>query len=421
MQRVLFVTVGGSHQPVVTAIKELRPDRTIFVCSPNGSDKQVTGKGTPCEVIRGGQVVEKLPNIPTQLNLNNFNPETDLILVDPDDLQKAYDAIRLVMYPLAQEPDVVVEADYTGGTKTMSAALVLAALDSDVELHLTTGQRTNITRIERGEATRRVASADITARRALDTVIPALQESFNYPAIDQEIRRLFHQPLSNAQRQRCDELRNLALAFEAWDRFDHAEALEMLSPYFRLPAIQPLGIFLKKVIFNRNEIDPNFNVRAGTPGTGYELAIDLLLNAERRAHQKRYDDAVARLYRAVELLAQLHLKRGYQIDTGKLDVSKLPPNFPVPPADDDGTVAIGLLEAYELLKALGDPTLGKCYQRMAGPLKNALSVRNYSLMAHGFTPISEKNYQTFKQLIIELLTQLNIAPNWQRYQFPTRF
>lgn len=421
MQRVLFVTVGGSHQPVVTAIRELRPDRIIFVCSPNGSDKQVISKETPCEVTRGGEVIERLPNIPTQLNLSNFNPETDLILVSPDNLQEAYDTIRTAISQLTQAPDVVIKADYTGGTKTMSAALVLAALDSNCDLHLTTGQRTNITKIERGEATRRISSASITVQRILDSVIPPLQESFNYTAIDQEIRRLFQNPLSDAHRQRCDEVRNLALAFEAWDRFDHAEALAMLSPYFALPAIRPLGICLRKVIFNRNEIDPNFNERVGTPGTGYELAIDLLLNAERRAHQQRFDDAVARLYRALELLAQLHLTRHYQIDTGKLDLNKLPPTFPTPPADDDGTVVIGLLEAYELLKALGDPMLGKCYQRMAAPLKDVLRVRNYSLMAHGFTPISKNAYENFRRLIIDLLEQLDIDPNWQRYQFPTRF
>jgi hypothetical protein len=33
-------------------------------------------------------------------------------------------------------------------------------------------------------------------------------------------------------------------------------------------------------------------------GHGYEIVEDLLLNAERRAMQDRYDDAVGRLYRA---------------------------------------------------------------------------------------------------------------------------
>lgn len=41
---------------------------------------------------------------------------------------------------------------------------------------------------------------------------------------------------------------------------------------------------------------------------GYEQVQDLILNAERRAVQERYDDAVARLYRAVEMVAQVRLQ-----------------------------------------------------------------------------------------------------------------
>ena len=43
--------------------------------------------------------------------------------------------------------------------------------------------------------------------------------------------------------------------------------------------------------------------------SGYEKVGDLLRNAERRAAQSRFDDAVARLYRALELFAQLRLRK----------------------------------------------------------------------------------------------------------------
>jgi hypothetical protein len=48
-------------------------------------------------------------------------------------------------------------------------------------------------------------------------------------------------------------------------------------------------------------------------GHGYEIVEDLLLNAERRAMQDRYDDAVGRLYRALELLVQIRLLQTYDI------------------------------------------------------------------------------------------------------------
>jgi hypothetical protein len=48
----LYLTVGGSHQPLVTAIQSLRPQRVVFFCTDRdpatdqpGSRTQVEGKG----------------------------------------------------------------------------------------------------------------------------------------------------------------------------------------------------------------------------------------------------------------------------------------------------------------------------------------------------------------------------------------
>ena len=43
MPKILLITVGGSHQPIVTAIRDLQPDRVIFLCSDGakGSKSQV--------------------------------------------------------------------------------------------------------------------------------------------------------------------------------------------------------------------------------------------------------------------------------------------------------------------------------------------------------------------------------------------
>jgi hypothetical protein len=47
-------------------------------------------------------------------------------------------------------------ADYTGGTKTLSAALVLAAVDCAIALYITIAARDNLVKVERGEVTQRV-------------------------------------------------------------------------------------------------------------------------------------------------------------------------------------------------------------------------------------------------------------------------
>lgn len=62
MPKILLVSVGGSFQPIVTAIHSLQPERIIFIASDGdkGSKSQVIGEGTPCEVRRGGEVIETI-------------------------------------------------------------------------------------------------------------------------------------------------------------------------------------------------------------------------------------------------------------------------------------------------------------------------------------------------------------------------
>ncbi|WP_334311911.1 hypothetical protein [Aphanizomenon sp. CS-733/32] len=54
MPKILLITVGGSHQPIVTAIRDLQPDRVVFICSDSnkGTKSQIIGEGYPCEIRR---------------------------------------------------------------------------------------------------------------------------------------------------------------------------------------------------------------------------------------------------------------------------------------------------------------------------------------------------------------------------------
>ena len=74
-ETVLLCTVGGSHQPILEAIRATSPAYVCFICSGRdteterpGSIGQVTGSGS---VIRAHRDDKKptLPNIPTQAEL----------------------------------------------------------------------------------------------------------------------------------------------------------------------------------------------------------------------------------------------------------------------------------------------------------------------------------------------------------------
>ncbi|MDD4272340.1 MAG: TIGR02710 family CRISPR-associated CARF protein [Desulfobacter postgatei] len=134
---------------------------------------------------------------------------------------------------------------------------------------------------------------------------------------------------------------------------------------------------------------------------------DLLKNAQRRESQSRYDDAVGRIYRALELMIQLYLKKEYDILTGDVDLSKLPDTarekYEVFRAHDSGPIQISLKSSYELLFDLSDKTLQPLYQTNANRIEGILSIRNYSLFAHGFKSISKEQYEKFWEVAASFL------------------
>jgi CRISPR-associated protein (TIGR02710 family) len=130
-----------------------------------------------------------------------------------------------------------------------------------------------------------------------------------------------------------------------------------------------------------------------------ELVWDLIANAERRIKEGKFDDATARMYRATELGAQITLmKKGF--DTGNLDTGKLPEglrNKYEQRRGEEGKIKIGLMSDFELLKELGHP-LGNKYEE----IKNYLSSRNNSILAHGACPVTEKSCRNFLERIKEV-------------------
>jgi CRISPR-associated protein (TIGR02710 family) len=430
MATILLITVGGSPAPIITAIESLQPDRTIFICSsgPRGSVSKITGEGNPCELRRGTEGVERRPNIPTQLGLGDrFNPETDLVLLEnPDDLAEVYRQIVNKIKTLP--PSQSAYADYTGGTKTMSLALGMAAIDHGLTLYLTTSStRENLIKVERGESTERSPTTLITLERTLHQEIPRFLQDFNYSgaiATLQSLLQAFELPPD--QKRQIRQQLNTYGGFDAWDRFDHLNAWKLLS--LSLDRKAPHRLALKRVMASRQAIDSEFTTPDPMPNHGYELVEDLLLNAQRRAHQGRYDDAMGRLYRALELLAQIRLKQAHGLETGNLDLTQLPEPLRQAYGGDrhppTGKVQIALWNSYQLLSQLPNDPLGQHFQPQAQRLQDTLLIRNQSLLAHGFTPITAQAYSDHSTILQTFIhTALDkLIPTQQRnplQQFPT--
>ncbi|MEW6229885.1 MAG: TIGR02710 family CRISPR-associated CARF protein [Bacillota bacterium] len=310
---------------------------------------------------------------------------------DPDDLEACYKALLEIEEKITTRfgSGAEVVANYTGGTKTMSAALALIAVFRERwDLSVNKGPRVDLIKVRGGDMP------------VLAGKLPAVLESYK----TQVIRFLKHHAydvadailaeltsgryLSPADRQKFLRVRRLCQAFHAWDSFDHQKAWELLRATG--------GDRLKPFIENLAAIaDERRRTR------GFEKVGDLLLNAARRASQGRYDDAVARLYRALEMLAQVRLELQWGIKTGDLDTGQLPENLRGQYErlrDSAGRIRLPLVKAYELLADLGDPA-GRRWQENKNALLDALEVRNNALLAHGTTPVGPEEYERIAPLL----------------------
>jgi CRISPR-associated protein (TIGR02710 family) len=411
MSTVLVVTLGTSPEPIINCISSLRPNRVVFLCS---SESQVLVEA----------VQSKVP-------LPDFQAERDLVVLQQrlagkgnedvenelDQLDRVYlRALDLFKRLRDEDRGCRIIADYTGGTKTMTTGLAMAAIDDGgVVLHLTISDRS------RGQFSLSgyskpvsVSTAAIHARRLRERELPSLLKRHDYEAARQAVRRV--QAIADPDpetNQWLQWLETLLVGLDAWDRFDHRRALEVLESLDDRRLDEPLLFPLKRVIGSRRLLDKQAEEQRWRQmkGHGLESVEDLLRNAERRAAQERYDDAVGRLYRAMELTEQLLLKIGVcdqvgpdGILTGAVDLGRLPeaiqPDWQAKAAkvnageesDKPKSLKIALADGFDLLADLGHPT-GLEWRKRRSELVNAISTRNSSLFAHGFTPIDYSGWR----------------------------
>ncbi len=396
--KILICTVGGSHQPVIKAIKDNRPDFTLFVCSEDDPD---TGKAGSYEQIeKRGIFLKKnftddkpsLPNIPAQAILHEGSYA--VLRVYPDDLDDAYRHIARHVLGYIQRHDQIV-VDYTGGTKTMSAALCLAAVDHDsISLQLVTGSRADLLKVKDG--TEQSQQAQIGRTRFQMKLRQAL-ESWGLFAYDDTILHLQAQkPLHRDDRGTLQAVRNLSSAFSAWDRFDHATALEILDNYMRKYG-QQLAPYVAQLRL----------LCAESPKKEPARLFDLWLNAQRRAGQQRFDDATSRAYRLLEWSAQWLLKIQADIDTSDISPEHIPASMKqrLSP-NSQGVYKAALNDAWELASHHGDESVKAFWAQNSERMKDLLTIRNHSILAHGFTPVSSEEWGRIASFIENFLLPL---------------
>lgn len=199
----------------------------------------------------------------------------------------------------------------------------------------------------------------------------------------------------------------LAEGYAAWDVADYGTALGKLRA-----ARDELGVgFMEVAPAERaaelvERITSHLSFLGKVRGKlSLENVMDMLENARRRiTDQGRYDDGVARLYRAVEMWHQWRLLDHHSISTKRVEWEGIAED-----ARDRFVEATGLARLPDTLDLVRARTLDRILEGEAAQddnvLRDLLQQRNSSILAHGLDPISEASAKRFLQYVDTMIDE----------------
>lgn len=406
---VLIVTVGGSPQPVIHAIEDNKPDFVYFLCSTGKSEQasdltienetQLIRKGKCPHCNKEYTTVLKSPPLISKTSLNTEQYQI-MRVTNTDLLGEILHACALIEADIALRfggsPRII--ANYTGGTKTMTMGLGAFALQRipEWEVQVQSAERENIIKIESGDVTQ-LQDISTYLLQSIQRELEQVDENFEYErAIGQIETALSRYPLAQTVKEKLNRVLHGLKMMAAWQNLDYLEAVneaKKLDPGMRdeyAESIQRLEWIQNILKFLMQE---NPKATLDKKISGVEIIEDIAEKAGIRARQQRYEEAIAHLYRVTEMLAQLVLRRDYQIMTGDIRLE----NASIPPESktwlsgrktNSGKLQIGLMDAYRLLAELGHP-LGAYWSEHQNPLKSYIETRNQAFSGHGFQPVDK--------------------------------
>lgn len=415
-KKALIVSLGGSPEPVVKTILEHRPEVVCFFASQQSV----------------GHIGPVLDRAWDETNGTWHPTARHTVLTDePEDLIHCYEkALQAAAWIESQGilPEQVI-VDYTGGTKAMTAALTLATVGKGYRFSYVGGKE----RTKGGLGT--VINGTEIVRAGLDPwQLFAVEEerrftlAFNVYQFEAALTvleaALRRETLPSQTRRRFEALKDLAAAYQTWDRFNHKEAIRLLAKGERALATVVeltgeirLGSFIEGQRHNLTFLQRLQEESKQFKIVGWAMVEDLVANAERRAKEGKYDDAVARLYRATEMVAQVRfLQKPLACRTDEVPPEKVPESLREEFCQryldpEKGKLRLPLYAAYRLLKALG-VLEGEAFFTREDAFKGLLNARDFSLFAHGAAPVKAETYATFKALVCETfgLADLPVFP-----------
>lgn len=413
---VLVLTVGGSPKPLRKSIEDANPNIVYFLHSEDSK--------------KDGKEVES--------SFTDKNIEWNYRLVkDYQSVKSTFDTAFDLFNELDEEK-YFIHVDFTGGTKSMSTGVIVASTNfSKISKYTYVGTKSAEGRDKGGVGVVKDGS-ELIKNQFNPYEIYALKEFdkgmnfFNNYQFEVSLKNF-----KTAQEMVNDE-KGIKLAkfyqdiinlYSAWDKFDskvifYNSKLDknesaLLTTYLQKNILNVINNDellsedkeVHKDFYNQIEINLEFLRNKISKGNRHiENNIkyylpDLINNAHRRIEEGKYDDAVARLYRAMELIAQVslndmglisnkdlkenlvfYINKGalYETKNKKCIESKLRLYD-----DNEGSSTFKLpsKKSFELLCCLGSDAASQYMDDKN--MSTLVNHRNKSILAHGLNPIRE--------------------------------
>ncbi len=389
--KTMLVSVGGAETPIIHSIRNHFPDKIIFFVS-RSSRTQISEKIMPAIFAEIKKMIDH--EFVVTPDEQDIGASTEALLNEVPKAMRKLDCDAIW-------PDIV---DYTGGTKTMSAAVVWASSKFPCLFNYVGGterSKDGLGTVVDG-AEKHVTLQNPWDKLAYFEINDALKlfDCGQYTNSAELFSRISGKVTDERAKRIFSVLQAIVEGYSHWDMFNHGKALSLFSK--NIPALNDISeseyFYLPDIKAFTGKLDNNFeflkNIEHGK--LSWFMIHDLLANALRRADiEKKYEDATARTYAAIEKIARLQLQKEYGIDNAKCRPEQIPEKLRIEYSkkykDNDGVLKFGCIASYELLLHLGDE-YGQHFADLA-KVKDHLTERNNSILGHGMHSIGKEKFE----------------------------
>ncbi|HOQ05933.1 MAG TPA: TIGR02710 family CRISPR-associated CARF protein [Anaerohalosphaeraceae bacterium] len=449
-KRALFILVGFSEGPILISMAIIQPEKAVLIHTKESQ-----------------RTVESILSNETFKALLKDRVSLEPLFIDPLDSAQTYrDLVRIVEKKENKSYSWI--CDITGGKKAMSGTLAAFGFWRRIPvLYLDSVEVKGITEPFSENLYLLKNPYDCYGDPVLQTAEKALQR-FDFASALSALQTLLDTTSFQEQYHKTEMAIQVIRLYHQWDRFAHSEPNKEYAGTFYATFEKTLQTCqrLNHQFISPDEVEDNLTFLKGLK-KAYEpnkpalldpyRLIDLLRNAERRGIQESYDDAVARLYRCIEMAASLLLSRLIpDFDPGSADWEALRKQFVGCDLDalyrqkskECGERAEGLPKlkrvglAVQIVLGAVIAEAAKQYperfsdqqkqdakkaQNLFGIYKDHSSQndgifarRNRSILAHGSRPVEKQTFEKFLSVAKEIC-KLTVSDDWQMLYTQSKF